>query len=297
MLILRALRSALLAPALMFPSFLSVSACSRAEAPKAAPSSATALPLAPPAASSVAPAELKPAPIALQLRVEPSQAQVSKPALASLQRVLLTSPELGVDELIAEIAFPNTCRAFAAEGERPWRVTCTPRYRKPVAEAFGREHEVVLRLLPQRGEARELHLPLAAGRTFEPLAAEVSSRSTPCDPALVAKRMLRVTLPSANWGGGYTPASIFSLAVPGNPILQLTDEHGWWTGCKAKERENAIDIQCPKDSHVGKIAVDGPSIRFEWQDKQRDAGRVLIPCDAQAVLVRPDSFSSGIMYR
>jgi hypothetical protein len=211
--------------------------------------------------------------------------------------VLITSPELAIDEPVTELAFPNTCQAFEPEGDRPWHVSCTPAYRKSLVEAAERAGELVLRFFSEHGEAREKRVPLGHERTFEPVASEVSSRAVACDPAVAPTRNVSVTLPSANWCCGYTPASILYLAVPGSPPLPLIDKDGWWQGCKAKDQGGAIEIQCPKQRHHAKIAVEGASLRFEWQDEHRNSGRVLLPCDVRATLIRPESFSGGNMYR
>ena len=210
-------------------------------------------------------------------------------------RVMVTWPLAHIDEPVAEIRFPHTCEAFAADATRPWRVTCTPRYRKPVAEAFVDAGDVVLRVIPERGAARLVRAPLG-GHDFAPLTSEVGSRPAPCAPDVVPKREVNVTLPSANWLSPYPPATIFYLAVPGSPPFALIDEPGWWQGCKAQRVEQAIKIGCANGRHSAQIALAGPSVRFEWQDKEGYAGRILLPCDARATLATPN-FSEGYRYR
>ena len=104
-----------------------------------------------------------------------------------------------------------------------------------------------------------------------------------------------MTLPSANWRAPYPPASILYLAVPGNPPFSLIDQPNWWQGCAAKGAGDAIEIQCANGQHSGQIAVEGRSIRFAWQNRERYAGRILLPCDALAALATPN-FSEGYRY-
>ena len=209
-------------------------------------------------------------------------------------RVMVTWNERHIDEQIAELRFPNTCEAFAADATRPWRVTCTPRYRKPVAEAFLDAGDVVLRVIPERGAARLVRAPLD-GHHFAPLTSEVGSRPAPCAPTPEPRREVNVTLPSANWLSPYPPATIFYLAVPGNQPFALIDEPGWWQGCKPQRVDDAIKIQCANQRHAAQIAIEGPSVRFEWQDRERYAGRILLPCNAHATLATPN-FSEGYRY-
>jgi hypothetical protein len=246
-----------------------------------------------PSAAPSAPAALKsPQPTKLTLALE-TEKLGQGPAL----RVFVSAPALQLREPIGETRFPFTCVALAAEGEHPWRVSCSPRYRKTLAEARLVAGELVLQVLAPSTPPREVRKPLPPNHVLELLDADASSRLESCD-GVTPTRQLEVTFPSANWYSGFTPDSITYLALPGlAEPLPLVKEVGWWRGCHAVAVEGAVEFRCPAERHhFARITTEDSAVRYEWQDTERHVGRVLLPCNAKAKLVAPATFNTGNRY-
>lgn len=217
----------------------------------------------------------------------------SGPAL----RVFISAPALGLREAIGELRFPFTCVALAGEAEKPWRVSCSPRYRQTLAEASVVADDLVLRVSEAKQPVRELKLSVPPGVVLELPDAEVSSRVESCE-GVTPTRELSVTFPTANWAPGFTPDSITYLALPGlvEP-LPLVKQAGWWQGCRAHGIDGAVEFRCPEArQQFARITNEGAAVRFEWRDQERHVGRVLLPCSAKAKLVVPETFSMGYRY-
>jgi hypothetical protein len=212
-------------------------------------------------------------------------------------RVFVSAPTLQLREPVADIRFPFACVALAAEAEKPWRVTCSPRYRKTVAEARLVEGELVLQVFAPNAPAREIRRRLPSTHVLELPDAEASSRIESCD-GVKPTRELEVTFPSANWYSGFTPDTITYLALPGlAEPLPLVKENRWWRGCHGVAVDGAVEFRCPEERHhFARITSEGSAVRYEWQDSERHVGRVLLPCTAKAKLVAPETFNMGNRY-
>ena len=212
-------------------------------------------------------------------------------------RVFVTAPALQLREPIAEIRFPFACVALAPEAERPWRVTCSPRYRKTLAEARRVEGELVLQILAPDMVPREVRKRLDPTHVLELPEAEASSRTESCE-GIAPTRELEVTFPSANWYSGFTPDTVTCLALPGlAEPLPLVKENRWWRGCHGVAVEDGVEFRCPEERHhFARITNESLAIRYEWRDTERHVGRVLLPCTAKAKLVAPKTFNMGNRY-
>lgn len=243
-----------------------------------------------PRAAPVVAAAPPPVKVALGLETEKIGAG---PAL----RVFVTAPALQLREPVAEIRFPFACVALAAEAERPWRVACSPRYRKTLAEARLLEGELVLQVFAPDTPPREVRKRLEPTHVLEMPDAEASARIESCD-GITPTRELEVTFPSANWYSGYTPDTITYLALPGlAEPLPLVKENRWWRGCRGVAVDGAVEFRCPEERHhFARITTEGSAVRYEWQDSERHVGRVLLPCTAKAKLVAPATFNMGNRY-
>lgn len=263
------------------PRAAGVAASASAVVTKALPAAASA------AASAPAPA---PRHVALALETE-------KVGQGSALRVFVSAPALGLREPLGELRFPFTCVALASEAERPWRVSCSPRYRQTLAEARVVAGELVLRVTEAKQPVRELKKPLPPGVVLDLPDTEASSRVESCE-GVTPTREVTITFPTANWAPGFTPDSITYLALPGlAEPLPLVKEAGWWQGCRAHAVDGAIEFRCPEGRHhFARITVEGPTVRYEWQDSERHVGRVLLPCSAKPKLEKPATFSMGYRY-
>lgn len=260
-------------------------ACGRDRATSSS-TSATATPAPPPAASSSANEPVT---------IEAKLSLIAQPDGAGAVRVLLSAPELQLGEPIAVVRFPYACVATAAEASQPWRVSCSPRYRKALAEAELSAGKLTLRLLSET-PPRSIERAVPSNIKVILSEAVVDARSEPCASA-EPKRELRVTFPSANWYAGYKPDSITYLAFPGlAQPLALVNENRWWRGCKAVAADDAVEFRCPDERHFARIQSDGSALRFEWRDTTKHVGRVLLPCSAYATLVAPATFNEGNRY-
>lgn len=212
-------------------------------------------------------------------------------------RVFVSAPRLGLREAIGELRFPFTCIALASEAERPWRVSCSPRYRQTLAEASVVAGELLLRVTETKQPARELKQSLPPGVVLDLPDAEATSRLESCE-GVTPTREVSITFPTANWAPGFTPDSITYLALPGlAEPLPLVKEAGWWRGCRAHDVEGAVEFRCPEGRHhFARITAEGSAVRYEWQDRDRHVGRVLLPCSAKPKLEKPATFSMGYRY-
>lgn len=212
-------------------------------------------------------------------------------------RVLVTAPALQLREPVAEIRFPFACVAVAPATEQAWRVSCSPRYRHPVAKARFVEGELVLQVFAVNAPVREIRRRLPPTRVIEMPEAEASSRIESCD-GIVPTREVNVTFPSANWYSGFTPDTITYLALPGlAEPLPLVKENRWWRGCHGVAVDGAVEFQCPAERHhFARITAEAGAVRYEWHDTERHVGRVLLPCSVKAKLVAPATFNMGNRY-
>lgn len=212
-------------------------------------------------------------------------------------RVFVSAPALGLREPIGELRFPFTCIALAGGGERPWRVSCSQRYRQTLAEASVVAGELVLRVSEAKLAVRELKKPLPPGVVLDLPDTEATSRLETCE-GVTPTREVVITFPTANWAPGFTPDSITYLALPGlAEPLPLVKEAGWWHGCRAHSVDGAVEFRCPEGRHhFARITAEASAVRYEWHDSERHVGRVLLPCGAKPKLEKPATFSMGYRY-
>jgi hypothetical protein len=255
-----------------------------------ATSAATPIASAAPSSAPVAAVPPQPSSITLALETE-------KLGDGPVLRVFVSAPALQLREPVGETRFPFACVALAAQAEQPWRVSCSPHYRKTLAEARLVAGQLVLQVFPANAPMREVRKSVPANHVLQLPDAEASSRFESCD-GITPTRELEVTFPSANWYSGYTPDSITYLALPGlAEPLPLVKEAGWWRGCHGVAVDGAVEFRCPAERHhFARITNEGTALLYEWQDSERHVGRVLLPCNAKAKLVAPSTFNTGNRY-
>jgi hypothetical protein len=200
--------------------------------------------------------------------------------------VSVVAPELGLNERVAELGFPDVCEAASDEGGT-WQVRCTPLVFHPVVEAHVEAGALSLgvrtpALADSAPPLRTRTFPIPPGRTVSFEAGRAHVRSLPeaaCAPT-GEPRSVDVKLPSHNTTHhlGQYGRSVF-IAVPGSTPFLIARHRQYELVCKA-EQDSELDyrVTCGKAAVACSSRVEGDLVRFECTSPAHYWGSVLLPC-------------------
>ncbi len=217
--------------------------------------------------------------------------EASPGAREDVRNVTLVVKELGLRESLGEVAYPNTCSGYGADDGARWIVSCTPEFRAVRASVTLAGSDLALELKPKGAPATTKKLP-TNGRELRLTRSVVEPRAAACGE--VTKKPLDVSFLVENYYPGHEPHSPFRLRV-GKQSLLLTEKFEWWRGCEQKAENAEVTFNCPK-SAGGRVWLDSAAVRFEWRERERFEGEVLLDCDREPKLVPPKCLNCNVRY-